>query len=315
MELLEDRLTPATVNWINSSGGDWNTAGNWQDDQGVHRVPGAGDDTVINFSGITVTHSTTAINSINSLNSKANVSIANGTLSIASASTTTDFTLSGGILTGAGTLTVSSAMTWLNGKMSGTGSTVIAAVREPATGQPGSSSVWTLDTRTLSNAGTATFGGAAGLTQFQQNNGSTFDNLPGATITIATSFEWQNQSNGQNTLNNQGSIVKSGDTSTASIEVPLTNSGTIEVDSGTLGLEGGTFSSGSTFVVKPAATVNLITITAVTTNYAGTLAGSGGGTVQLTGGLLAVGAGGLTVNFPDNMLQWTGGGSTPSRAT
>ena len=41
--------------------------------------------------------------------------------------------------------------------------------------------------------------------------------------------------------------------------------------------------------------------------YAGTLSGSGGGTVQLTNGTFDPGLGGVTFNFPGSMLQWTGG--------
>jgi hypothetical protein len=56
LEMLEDRTMLSTVTWIASSDGIWDTAGNWQDDQGVHRVPGAPDDVVIGqASAFTVT--------------------------------------------------------------------------------------------------------------------------------------------------------------------------------------------------------------------------------------------------------------------
>ncbi len=54
LEPLEVRLAPATINWVNPAGGDWDTASNWQG--GV--VPGANDDAVINEPGnVTITHS------------------------------------------------------------------------------------------------------------------------------------------------------------------------------------------------------------------------------------------------------------------
>src|SRR6516165_8555205 len=62
LEPLETRLAPATVSWISATGGDWDTASNWSGGA----VPGATDDVVINQSGITVTHATGTIDSINS---------------------------------------------------------------------------------------------------------------------------------------------------------------------------------------------------------------------------------------------------------
>ena len=69
LEPLESRILPATVNWINPGGGDWDTASNWSSGQ----VPGAGDDAVISIPGITVTHSDFATDSVHSLTSQANL--------------------------------------------------------------------------------------------------------------------------------------------------------------------------------------------------------------------------------------------------
>ena len=44
----------------------------------------------------------------------------------------------------------------------------------------------------------------------------------------------------------------------------------------------------------------------IAVTYAGSLTGSGTGTAQLSG-ILDVGLGGLTLNFPGSMLQWAGG--------
>src|SRR5258708_1233698 len=52
LELLEDRLAPAVINWIGGSG-DFNDASNWNGGA----VPGPNDDAVINVPGITVTYS------------------------------------------------------------------------------------------------------------------------------------------------------------------------------------------------------------------------------------------------------------------
>src|SRR5262245_57734509 len=59
LEQLEYRAVPATVAWISATGGNWNTAANWEDlDTHQHRVPNAGDDAVIDLgAGDTVTQS------------------------------------------------------------------------------------------------------------------------------------------------------------------------------------------------------------------------------------------------------------------
>src|SRR5438132_718667 len=57
LEALEDRILLSTVNWIGGSG-DWSTVANWRDDAMVNRLPGPGDDAVINVAGIAVAHAT-----------------------------------------------------------------------------------------------------------------------------------------------------------------------------------------------------------------------------------------------------------------
>ena len=43
LEGLEDRMTPATISWINPAGGAWDTATNWD----MGRTPQPDDDVVI----------------------------------------------------------------------------------------------------------------------------------------------------------------------------------------------------------------------------------------------------------------------------
>src|SRR5579883_997758 len=76
LELLEGLVLLDAVRWINPASGDWGVAANWD----AGRVPGGGDDAIIDRSGIIVTHAsgTDAVHSL---------TIANGT-----------FTLSGGSL-------------------------------------------------------------------------------------------------------------------------------------------------------------------------------------------------------------------------
>src|SRR5262249_483702 len=99
LESLEDRTLPSTVTWMNPAGGDWDTGSNWS----TGNVPGATDDAVINYSGITITHSTGASDPVHSLTSQAAINLSAGSLSVATASTINNaLTVSGGSLGGYG---------------------------------------------------------------------------------------------------------------------------------------------------------------------------------------------------------------------
>ena len=99
---------------------------------------------------------------------------------------------------------------------------------------------------------------------------------------------------------------------TPGVTFTLRNSGTLTGTTIIVGqdtnvvISGGTYNGGVTFNVASGATVDLTGGGNIT--YGGTLAGSGGGTVQYTGGLLFPEIGGMTLNFPGSMFQWTGGG-------
>ncbi len=81
---------------------------------------------------------------------------------------------------------------------------------------------------------------------------------------------------------------------------------TVNVPAGdTIAFASETFTGGVVYNVAAGATVDLTGGQAAT--YGGTLSGSGGGTVQLTSGTLDIGVGGLTMDFPGSMFQWTGG--------
>src|SRR5262249_10696786 len=97
LEELEDRTLLTMITWINPSGGDWATPGNWS----TGPLPGPGDDVVIDISAnITITHSS-GTDSIHSLTSRDALALSGGTLSIAASSKIGNtFTLTGGTLAG-----------------------------------------------------------------------------------------------------------------------------------------------------------------------------------------------------------------------
>ena len=132
---LEDRTLLATMDWINSAGGDWDTASNWVNSANPsdQHVPTASDNAVIGLSNITVTHNS-GTDSVNSITSQAPIALNGGTLTIASASTIdsnltvafNSLTSSGGTLGVNGPLAVNGLFT-LGARTTLTGSGIVDA--------------------------------------------------------------------------------------------------------------------------------------------------------------------------------------------
>ncbi len=78
-EVLEPRLLLTTVNWIGGSG-DWSDTANWSDGA-TNRLPGLGDDVVIDVAGVTVTHST-GTDTVQSLNVNDAFKLSGGVLDV-----------------------------------------------------------------------------------------------------------------------------------------------------------------------------------------------------------------------------------------
>ena len=190
---------------------------------------------------------------------------------------------------------------------------------------------------TLANRGTIDVTGTGGP---QLAYSAVLDNQAGATLNFQADGIITNYYTG-GSLSNEGTITMTA-TGTATLSgMTFTNSGTINVASGTLAIaaSGGT-STGTTFTVAAGGNVNISggtftgtfsvaaggnvaisggTFTGTTFNVAqgttvdlggstisGALTGSGAGTVNITDSL-AAGLGGATLDFPGTMLQWTGG--------
>src|SRR4051794_29987879 len=99
-ETMEPRVLLSVVTWAVDSSGFWDVAANWVDDQGKSRVPGAGDDVVVDrpTTDITVTYRS-GTTSIHVLTSRESFVISGGSLSIdASAEFDNPSSLTGGTL-------------------------------------------------------------------------------------------------------------------------------------------------------------------------------------------------------------------------
>ncbi len=151
---------------------------------------------------------------------------------------------------------------------------------------------------TLTNAGTVTWTGTGAITLY--NNLSSYNgaiwNLPGAVFDIATDENINCACYGYEFFNNQGTLEKTAGTGTTYISVLVTNTGTVEAQSGTLNFNDGG-SIGGVYTTVSGAAINF-----TGGNFSvGAAAISGAGSVMLTGGTLT-----LLSNVIAN-LQLTGG--------
>jgi hypothetical protein len=109
LEILEQRIVLSTVYWSSASSGDWDTPSNWSTGQ----LPGPADDVVINQPGVTVTHSQSNSDAVNSVTSSDQLLFSNGSLAVAgNANFSSNLKLSGGTFKVTGSLQVTSGGTF-----------------------------------------------------------------------------------------------------------------------------------------------------------------------------------------------------------
>lgn len=235
------------------------------------RVIGAG---AVSFVAGFATGGSTAIGGVYEIGGATSV-IGGGVVSFLNPVTLSSLTLNG-TLTGPGDVTVTGPLTWTGGFMTGLGRTR-ANGGIIATGN----SQWTLDGRTLDNAGTATWS-ATGT--FAAINGAVINNLAGATFNmqldgfLGPAFAVVPTA----TFNNAGSLIKPGATTT--VIMVFNNAGTVDVRAGTLSLNGGGTSSGS-FIVAAGANLGFgSNPTGGAHNLGPTTSISGAGTVTFNAG-------------------------------
>ena len=217
-----------------------------------------------------------------------NVTIHSGTVTLNADATVADFTLSGGTLTGTGTLTVNGSLTWTAGTMSGAGATTAMS------GMSLGGSIKTLDTRTL-NLGGGTASMDAQSSRVTMINGAVFHNQ--------ATFEVSNdggQSNGQgfftgggatSSFLNQGTFHKTNVGNSGTTEftgVAFLNTGSVEVQAGTLRLAGG--SNGTSTGSYTADANATLSFNGGTHNLGPTAAVGGAGTVLFDSGTVNLSA-------------------------
>ncbi|MFL5912917.1 MAG: LamG-like jellyroll fold domain-containing protein, partial [Gaiellaceae bacterium] len=277
-----------------------------------------------------------------------------GTLSVTDTSTASNvqsLTISGGVLSGAGTLNVSSSLTWTSGTMSGSGTTVLGAGCT-STVTAGSYEVY-LDGRTLRNQGNFTeVSGeiAAKNGAYVDNSGTMTINGEGGGYNYEGGIFWDFSTGATPQFRNTGTLQKTAGADRSWIDAAIDNEGHVISQSGSLqfwagsmagtmgagswagngtgsvGFYSGTFNLGSgvpmsgSIVWANGVTVNASSVQGLTATLNGqggtlsvtdTLLQSNVQSLNLTGGTLS-GAGTLNVS---SSMSWTGGAMTGTGVT
>jgi hypothetical protein len=220
LEFLEQRCLLATFHWVSDSGGEWSTAANWLNQNGMPGVPGPDDDAVVSVTGITVTTSgSISVNSL-TLASGSTLDVTSGSFSVANSNAAS---------TQLGTLDLASGTTFQlqAGTAELTAGGTIAGDVSIATGA------------TLQNDGTTAFSAGGNIA-----GPGTFDNLSGGTVNFSASANLFQADSG--TLTNAGTLtVDAGTGTVADYATTSDNTGTVSVDSGSFAINSAGQSSGS----------------------------------------------------------------------
>jgi hypothetical protein len=316
----------ATVFWTSAASGNWSDGTKWSTNPSP---PQAGDDVIINVAG---TYSVTLdvdanINSLSlgtTTGSDAQALVNSGkTLTLAGSNPSSVnqngvLTLNGGTLTGAGNVTVDGGFNWNAGTISGNGSFTVnnMLIIDSSSGKVLSGRTLTLNGSTQWNSGTLSLGGGAVV---HNTATGTFDIRNNLFMSLSGSPAGE-------MFNNEGTLLKSAGGSTATIDVPVNSSGTVNVNNAMLTLtRGGTW----TGPLNAAGGATLRFGGGTHTLGALTLGGMGtvdipGGTVNANGALMVSGATTLTVNggtlggsgavTVDGTMMWTAGTITGGAA-
>src|SRR5262249_33281135 len=121
-ERMEDRTMLSTMLWANATSGNWDVASNWvnQADTADHHVPTSSDDAEIDYTGITVSFSSGAYDSVDNVTSQAALNLSSGTLNVSGTiqSSAAQLTLQGATLSG-GTIAAGTSLLGQFGTLDG----------------------------------------------------------------------------------------------------------------------------------------------------------------------------------------------------
>lgn len=232
-------------------------------------------------------------------------------------SVTLDMIQANSVMQGSGPVTINGTFTWDRGTLAGPGEFTVNGTMKLV----GLNTKF-LDGKNLINTGTINWIDLSGL---RLTNNAAIINQAGAVFDIQTDATFQILAPG-GTVNNLGTLMKSGGAGTATLNVSYTNNGVFAANSGTLRLANGGSSNGGTFNTAAGCMVEF----AGGVHTLDNAAFGGSGVVQLTSNTLNIGTGGavfvpsLTLNLAggifdgfgpvtvNGVLNWTGGTITGS---
>ena len=279
----------ATITWTNASGGSWGAAANWSPNQ----VPGITDTALITANGnYTVTlnaNAQVAALALGGVSGTQNLTVSASTLTLTNGATVgVNGVLTLVSSTFTGLLTVSGALNWTNGGTVAGGSSV-TILSNAVLDISGSFGLYLYGP--LTNAGTVNLSGNTTLYLYQntvQDWDGSIVNLPGALFNVQNDASIQTEQ-GAPFFDNEGTFLKSAGVNTT-FAVTFTNSGVVDVASGTVTLNDGGVESGT---LTGAGSVSLT-----------------GGTLTLNGlapNMILAGATVDSVNASISNLTWTSG--------
>ena len=233
------------------------------------------------------------------------LALSSGTLTVTSAVNANNFTMSGGTLTGGADFTVTGTLNWTGGTMSGAGKTVIAAGGALNINAGGSTVTLA---RVLENNGTANW--TSGVLYFSvgtiNNNGS----FTASSSSGLTAFGINGS--GTNAFNNAGTFTNAGggtSFTTSSTGVAFNNTGTVQVQAGSVGcvsytqtagttnLNGGTLSSSNTININGGILSGTGTVSASVSNGGQVSPGASPGTLTIGGNYTQTSTGALNIEI------------------
>jgi hypothetical protein len=283
-KFLYAHFTPITFQWTNTAGGDWFTVSNWT----PNLAPGSNDSIILVAGGSVTMNSNVDLTDITFGAANNDVPFGSGEGNAAT-------------LAGTGTITVHGALVWESGSMTGGGQTIIAPGATLDFVNPGGIS---LSGRTLENKGSAFWSGVGAI-----DVSGVITNDAGALFEMQIPVTMEFGGGSVSRFDNAGTLLTTTNGGTTAFEgVEFDNFGTVNLQSGTLVLNGGGTNAG-TMSVPEGATLNFaggffVSSGSPSITGAGNLTVTGaqailGGTVNVTGPLMLSGG---SVDFTGNYI-------------
>ncbi|MBL8813974.1 MAG: carboxypeptidase regulatory-like domain-containing protein [Planctomycetaceae bacterium] len=306
-EGMETRIMLSAVHWISDSNGFWDDPANWQDQSTLaNRVPGGGDEVVINRPGSSVTVTIRPGSGgqgagLFTLAADESLRIEGEDFSVFQPSTLAGNVLvSGGRIDGRQRVTLNGQNHWSGGSFAGQITIGAAGVLDISGAADKAISAQ------FENFGTVIHSGSGDVVDTANGSGSLWVNQPGSVYDFTGDDGRQLTS----TFNNLGTVRKSAGSGESSFTENFHNlGGTVEATQGKLKLSRGS-STGGTYNASAGAVLDMTG--GSTAFFTGTLTGSGSGRVELSSGSMHTGSTEATLNFPAGLFHWTSGAFTTS---